>query len=116
MINRLGAVALLILLFQAVLFAAGGTIKGVTADIIVAADGTGDFKTVQQAVDSIPVENAASKIIFIKPGTYHEKIHITQPLVHLIGENPEKTILTFDDFARKKAPMVGSWELSDRSA
>ncbi len=102
MIKRLAAAAILVLSLQPKLFGAGGTINGMTADIIVAADGTGDFKTVQQAVDSIPDDNAGSKIIHIKSGTYNEKIHITQPFVHLIGENPEKTILTFDDFARKK--------------
>jgi pectinesterase len=102
MVKHLSTAVILVLSFQAVLFGAGGTINGVTADIIVAADGTGDFKTVQQAVNSIPIDNTGSKIIYIKPGTYHEKLRITQPLVHLIGEDPEKTILTFDDFARKK--------------
>jgi pectinesterase len=96
------AAAVLVLSLQVAVLGAGGTINGVTADIIVAADGTGDFKTVQQAVDSIPDNNAGSKIIFIKSGTYHEKIRITQPFVHLIGGDPEKTTLTFDDFARKK--------------
>src|SRR5580698_50926 len=96
------AAAVLVLSLQVAVLGAGGTINGVTADIIVAADGTGDFKTVQQAVDSIPDNNAGSKIIFIKSGTYHEKIRITQPFEHLIGGDPEKTTLTFDDFARKK--------------
>jgi pectinesterase len=122
MIMRVSAAAILILSFQAALFGAGGTINGVAADIIVAADGTGDFKTVQQAVDSIPVDNAGPKVIYIKPGTYHEKIHITQSFVHLIGEDPEKTVLTFDDFARKKAAdgkelgTFGSFSVTVRAA
>jgi pectinesterase len=82
----------------------GGTVNGVTADIIVAADGTGDFKTVQQAVDSIPKDIAQPTIVYIKPGTYHEKIRITKPFVHFVGRDAEKTVLTFDDFARKKNP------------
>jgi pectinesterase len=83
-------------------FATGGKIDGVNADVIVAADGSGDFKTVQQAVDSIPADNASPKIIYIKPGKYHEKIHISQAFVHLIGKDAKTTVLTFDDFARKK--------------
>jgi len=83
---------------------AGGPVNGVIADVIVAADGTGDFKTVQEAVDSIPSDNAQPSIVYIKPGTYHEKLRITQPFVHLVGQDAERTVLTFDDYARKKNP------------
>ncbi len=72
-----------------------------TADFIVAPDGSGDFKTVQEAVSAVPSDNSAPKIIFIKPGTYKEKLHITSPEIHLLGQEAEKTILTFDDFARR---------------
>jgi pectinesterase len=82
--------------------AAGGTVNGVAADFIVAADGSGDFKTVQEAVDAIPKDNPQPKTIYIQPGTYYEKIRITAPFVHLVGQDAEKTVLTFDDFARKK--------------
>lgn len=75
---------------------------GIGKDITVAADGSGDFKTVQEAVDSIPADNAVAKIVYIEPGSYHEKIHITSPLVHLVGRDAEKTVLTYDDYARKK--------------
>src|SRR5580698_2344174 len=69
--------------------------------ITVAADGSAQFKTVQEAVDSIAKDNKEPVIIHIKPGIYHEKILITQPLVHLVGDDPDKTVLTFDDFAKK---------------
>src|ERR1700723_3653486 len=102
---RMTCLALLVAIAPAqTALATGGLIGGVTADIIVAPDGTGDFKTVQEAIDSIPPDNAAVKIVFIKPGTYHEKIHIKQPYVHLMGEDAEKTILTYDDFAKKPGP------------
>jgi pectinesterase len=73
-------------------------------EIIVAADGSGQFKTVQEAIDSLPKHNQELPTIHIKPGTYHEKILITTPLVHLLGDDAEKTILTFDDYAIKKGP------------
>jgi pectinesterase len=105
MFNRIAPLIAWTVLFRAgVALAAGGTVNGVAANIIVAPDGTGDFKTVQQAIDSIPADNATIKVVYIQPGTYHEKIHINQPLVHLIGQDPEKTILTFDDFAKKPGP------------
>jgi len=94
--------AVVALLAHALALGAGGTIHGITADIIVAPDGSGDFKTVQAAVDSIASDNDKPKIIYIAPGTYHEKILISQPFVHLVGSDPEKTVLTYDDFARKK--------------
>jgi pectinesterase len=73
-------------------------------DITVAPDGSAQFKTVQEAVDSIPTDNKTRQTISIKPGRYHEKILIVQPFVHLVGTDAEKTILTFDDFAKKLGP------------
>jgi pectinesterase len=84
--------------------ASGGTVNGVQADIIVAADGSGDFKTVQAAVDSIPADNARAIVIYIEPGKYHEKIRIKPAMVHLVGKDAKTTILTFDDYARKIGP------------
>ena len=40
---------------------------------VVAADGSGDFKTVQQAVDQVPDNNTERVVIQIKPGVYHEQ-------------------------------------------
>jgi pectinesterase len=85
-------------------FVAGELINGINADFVVAADGSGDFKTVQEAVDAIPKDNSQPMIIYVQPGTYHEKIHINTPFVHLVAQDAEKTVLTFDDYARKKDP------------
>jgi pectinesterase len=91
-------------------------------EIVVAADGSGQFKTVQDAVNSLPKHNQALPTIHIKPGIYHEKILITTPLVHLVGNDAEKTVLTFDDYANKKGangkPMgtFGSFSVTVRAA
>ncbi|NMA83242.1 MAG: pectin methylesterase [Epulopiscium sp.] len=69
--------------------------------MIVAQDGSGNFTTVQEAIDAIPKNNTERVIIFIKNGVYKEKLYIDKPLITLKGEDPEKTILTFDDYARK---------------
>jgi pectin methylesterase-like acyl-CoA thioesterase len=61
----------------------------------VDASGAGDFKTVQQAVDTLP---ASGGVIHIRPGTYREQIHIDKPHVTLIGlgKDPSQVVLTYN--------------------
>lgn len=67
--------------------------------IIVDKNGNGDFQTITDALVSI--ENETKQIeIFIKSGTYKERIEITRPNVSLIGENRENTIITYDYYAK----------------
>ena len=39
--------------------------------------------------------------IFLSEGTYREKIEITVPSLQLTGEGPEKTVIQWDDYAKK---------------
>ncbi|MGH9353299.1 MAG: pectinesterase family protein [Terriglobia bacterium] len=68
--------------------------------VVVAADGSGDFKTVQQAVDHAPPEGAGRLIIAIKPGTYHERVTVPRdrPRVTFLGlgRNPAATVITYN--------------------
>lgn len=69
-------------------------------DIVVAADGSGNYTKVQDALNSVPDNNTKQIIIFIKPGTYKEKLKLTKnKKVKLIGESYKTTILTYDDYA-----------------
>jgi pectinesterase len=74
--------------------------------IIVAQDGSGNFKTVQQAFNSIPGNNKKPITIFIKNGVYKEKLHLdsSKNFVTLLGEDKFNTILTFDDHTGKVSP------------
>lgn len=63
-------------------------------DIVVAPDGSGNFKTIQEAINSLPAEAASQRVILIKKGTYNEKIFIDKNFITLRGENPEKTVIT----------------------
>ena len=74
-------------------------------DIVVAQDGSGDFKTVQEAVDAVPDFRKQPTTIFIRNGYYREKVIIpdTKQSLSLIGENKFKTILSFNNFASKKS-------------
>ncbi|MCS3868311.1 pectinesterase [Chryseobacterium ginsenosidimutans] len=72
--------------------------------ITVSKDGKGNFTTVQQAIDAVENGSSMRTKILIKAGTYKEKITIphTKGAILLEGENPENTIITYDDFASKK--------------
>ena len=62
--------------------------------IVVDHSGKGDFKTIQGAINSLPDSSATSRIIFIKKGTYTEKLYIEKPNIILEGEDRETTVIT----------------------
>jgi len=64
--------------------------------IVVAADGSGDYKTIQDALNSLPDTATSPRIIFIKKGTYKEKVFVTKHNLIIEGEDRDQTILTFD--------------------
>lgn len=73
-------------------------------DFVVAADGSGDFKTIQAAIDAVPDFRKNTTVIFVRSGVYREKLVLapSKTNVHLEGEAKFQTILTYDDFASKK--------------
>lgn len=76
----------------------------VKPDFIVAADGSGNFKTIQEAIHAVPDFRNKITVIFIKKGIYKEKLVLpgSKRNVKFIGESLNETILTYDDYARKK--------------
>ncbi len=71
--------------------------------IVVACDGSGDFRTVQEAINAVPDFRNQETRIFIKKGVYKEKLTLpaSRNRVTFIGEDKNATILTYDDFAQK---------------
>ncbi len=71
-------------------------------DLVVAADGSGDFKTIQAAVESISKTNRERIVVFIKDAIYKEKIRVDASFVTLRGESRKGTRIEFpqlnDDF------------------
>lgn len=59
--------------------------------------GLGDFTDVTSAVEL--VKSGESAVIYIKNGVYKEKLVIDKPDITLIGEDKEKTIITYSDGA-----------------
>lgn len=67
----------------------------------VAKDGSGDYKYIQDAIDAMRVYPLAPITLYIKNGTYNEKIELpaNNTDVAFIGESVEKTIITFNDYS-----------------
>jgi pectinesterase len=69
------------------------------ANAVVAADGSGDYKTVQEAIDAVPQSTSASNrwVIFVKAGTYRERVYVQREkrFVTLVGEDAARTVLTY---------------------
>jgi pectinesterase len=78
--------------------------RAVAYDFVVAQDGSGNYKTVQEAFNAVPDFRKKVTTIFIKKGTYKEKLILagSKNLVKLIGEDLKNTILTYDDYNQKK--------------
>lgn len=76
-------------------------------DFVVAKDGSGDFFTVQEAVDAAPDYCKQDETtIYIKDGIYEEKVTIptNKQRLHLIGQSAANTVITWDDYAKKLGP------------
>jgi pectinesterase len=76
------------------------------ATITVAQDGNGNYKTIQEAVNSVRDLGEKEVKIYVKNGTYKEKLIIPswKIKISIIGENTENTIITFDDYSGKTNP------------
>jgi pectinesterase len=78
------------------------------ANAIVAADGSGTYKTVQEAIDAVPQNTSASNrwTIFVKAGTYRERVYVQREkrFVRLAGEDAARTVITFDLNATMAGP------------
>ena len=64
-------------------------------DLTVAADGTGDFTTIQAAVASLPRDNRERRIVFVKDGVYREKVRVDASFVTLRGQSRTGTRIEF---------------------
>lgn len=76
-------------------------------EITVAQDGSGNYKTIQEAVNAVRDLGEKRVKIFIKKGIYNEKLVIPswKTSISLIGEDKENTIITNNDFSGKVNPQ-----------
>ncbi|KAM1813214.1 hypothetical protein ACFX11_027047 [Malus domestica] len=77
----------------------------VKANAVVAKDGSGDYKTVSEAIGAA---SGGRFVIHVKAGVYEEKIRTNKDGITLIGEGKDSTIITGDDSVANGATMPGS--------
>lgn len=70
-------------------------------NIVVSRDGTGDYRTLAEAMEGIRAFMDYKVTVFIKNGTYKEKVVIPSWIenVEFVGESVENTVITYDDHA-----------------
>lgn len=69
--------------------------------LVVSRDGTGDFRTLQEAVESARAFMDYTVTIYVRNGVYKEKVIVPSWVenIDIIGEDRDKTIITYDDHA-----------------
>jgi pectinesterase len=66
--------------------------------LVVSADGTGDFNTVQGAIDSIPDHNPKHVTVFIKNGMYEEIVYFRNKAnITILGEDRDKVVVFYNN-------------------
>lgn len=72
-------------------------------NIVVAKDGSGDYTSIQEAINSARSFPDQRIRIYIKNGVYYEKVKVHEWNTHisLLGESKEQTIITYDDYFGK---------------
>ncbi|KAF6174302.1 hypothetical protein GIB67_040795 [Kingdonia uniflora] len=97
---------LLVLLFPLVPAALDANLQAAEEDVIkirVRKDGSGDFKTISDAVKTVPRKNTKRHIISIGSGTYKEKVKVEylQHFVTFVGSAGNPPVISYDDTSKK---------------
>lgn len=77
--------------------------------LVVSRDGTGEFHTIDEAIEVCRAFMDYTKVIYVKKGVYKEKLIIPSWLTNITicGEDRDNTIITWDDHANIKMPVGG---------
>jgi len=72
-------------------------------DYVVASDGSGDFTSIQKALDACKIFPDQRITIHVKNGIYTEKVAVLSgnTQISIIGESADKTVITFGDYFSK---------------
>jgi pectin methylesterase-like acyl-CoA thioesterase len=93
-------------------------LQAIPNKLIVAQDGSGDYKTVSEAIAAAPVNSTQQVEIYIRNGVYKEVITVpaNKPFISLVGESTEQTVLTYDNYAGKAKPTGGTYGTTGSSS
>jgi len=85
------AATLLAFLFAGPARSGPATPRPVGVDLVVARDGSGDFGTIQAALDALPPTATRTRVVLVRNGLYREKLFVTKSRLAIVGEDREKT-------------------------
>jgi pectinesterase len=102
MLKKVGVLFAFVLLWSAT----WAQVQVVEQKFTVAQDGSGDYTSIQEAVNAVRDHSEMKAVISIKKGTYKEKLVIPawKKNIALIGESKESTIITGNDYSGKDFP------------
>jgi len=85
-------------------------------DAVVDKNGKGDYTSVQAAINAAPTNQTQPYLIFITNGTYEELVNVNsnKPFIHLIGQDWEKTVITYK-MNRTTDENNAGWPYSSRN-
>ncbi|HST62785.1 MAG TPA: pectinesterase family protein [Longimicrobium sp.] len=72
------------------------------------------YRTLGAALAAAPAAGREAFVIHLRDGRYREKLSVTTPNVHLVGESRDGTVLTFDVAAGHASP--GGWPYGTRGS
>ena len=72
--------------------------------IVVALDGSGDFNSVQAAIDALPFEADAPREIYIRNGFYSGRVVVNKPKLRLVGQSRDGVTIDHAAYARQTNP------------
>lgn len=91
--------------------AAVGTKAATT--LTVAKDGSGQYTTVQAAVNAVPANNASRVVIAVKPGTYRELVKVPANKPHVTiqgtGSSRKDTVIVYNNASGTPKPGGGTY-------
>ncbi|MBC9728147.1 pectinesterase family protein [Streptomyces sp. TRM68367] len=87
---------------------AASTKAAAATTITVAKDGSGQYRTVQAAVNAVPANNPSRVVIAVKPGTYRETVKVPSNKPHVTiqgtGGSRNDTVIVYDNAAGTPKP------------
>jgi PelA/Pel-15E family pectate lyase len=79
-------------------------------DLVVARDGSGDFATVQAALDALPAAADRTRVVLVSKGVYREKLFVTKSRVAIVGEDRDATRIEYAQLRREwRAEHPDDW-------
>jgi pectinesterase len=95
--------------FAGVLSAVAAANGAAVPDVVVAADGSGQYTSLQEAISAAPMRTGRDDprwVIFVKGGTYRERIYVQRERGNILvrGEDAATTLVTYDLHANLPGP------------